>query len=154
MAQKKSKKIIKNKRVASAKIQKKNTFTSFISSFIVFFFIPIWVCLIKMIEVMYNLLSNFSLPKLPISYKLIFMIIIFSSIAINIKQDLGSTFLGIYSIFSLVAIVIFIHKNKKIIIDDLGLSSKTVEPAGAKPAGSNSAGAKHAGSNSSNSNGS
>jgi len=111
------KKMVKHTKVASAKIQNKKSFTAFISSFIVFFFIPIWVCLIKMIEVMYNLLVGFNFNTLPISYKLIFMIIIFSSIAINIKQDLGSFFLGIYSLFSIVAVVIFIYKNKDEIMD-------------------------------------
>ena len=115
---KRRKKISKSKKVASAKIQNKKSFTSFISSFIVFFFIPIFVCLTKMIEVMYNLSSHFSLSELPIVYKLIFMIIIFSSIAINIKKDLGSTFLGIYSMFSIIAILMFIINKKEDLMND------------------------------------
>ncbi len=123
---KKRKKISKSKKVASAKIQNKKSFTSFISSFVVFFFIPICVCLNKMMEVMYNLLINFKIDKLPIVYKLIFMIIIFSSIAINIKKDLGSIFLGVYSMFSLIAIFMFIINKKDDLMREIFKSNKEI----------------------------
>jgi hypothetical protein len=107
-------------RLAGDKVKSERKFSSFLSSFIIFFFVPIWICLNKLVEVMYNLLSCFSFKtfsQLLISYKLIFMIMIFSIIAINIKQDLGSNYFGAYSVFSLIAILMFINKHK----DRLGL---------------------------------
>ena len=102
--------------IASAGIQHKREFDAFISSYILYFFIPIIVALAKIYKLITSLVSNIKILELDIRYKLIFISIILLSFYYPIKKDLDDTFKFPYSIiyatFATIAVILITYQNK------------------------------------------
>jgi len=85
--------------VLNAGIQDKNKFNAFITSYCLFFIIPIIVSFSQLFKLIKNLVSNMNPFKLGIVYNIIFMTIILISFYYTIQYDLDKTFKFPYSIF-------------------------------------------------------
>jgi len=93
-----------------------NKFTSFLTSYILFFIVPIVVALAKIQKLIVSLLSNMNPMKLTTEYKLIFISIILFSFYYTIEKDLDAysdfPYSIIYAILSIMAVVFIAYKNK------------------------------------------
>ena len=107
--------------VASAGIRKesKQDFDAFLTSYIIYFFIPIMVAIIKMYKLIASLIPNMNPLGLHIKYKLIFISIILMSFYYTINKDLDKEFKFpysiIYAIFAIMAIMLVIVQNKEVL---------------------------------------
>jgi hypothetical protein len=106
--------------VLNAGIQDKNKFNAFITSYCLFFIIPIIVSFSQLFKLVQNLLSNMDPFKLGIIYNIIFMTIILISFYYTIQNDLDKTFKFPYSIFYAIiaglAVAWYAKQNKAEII--------------------------------------
>lgn len=85
--------------VLNAGIQDRNKFNAFITSYCLFFIIPIIVSFSQLFKLIQKLVSNMNPFKLGIVYNIIFMTIILISFYYTIQNDLDKTFKFPYSIF-------------------------------------------------------
>lgn len=102
--------------VVTGGIQDKNMdkFKSFITSYIIYFIIPILVAFSKMSKLIGSLVPNMDPLHLPIRYKIIFISIILMSFYYPIKKDLDKNFPFsiIYAVFAILAVMLIIMQNQ------------------------------------------
>jgi hypothetical protein len=89
-------------------------FKSFITSYIIYFIIPILVAFSKMSKLIGSLVPNMDPLHLPIRYKIIFISIILMSFYYPIKTNLDKTFPFsiIYAVFAILSVMLIIIQNK------------------------------------------
>uniref|UniRef100_A0A6C0D218 Uncharacterized protein n=1 Tax=viral metagenome TaxID=1070528 RepID=A0A6C0D218_9ZZZZ len=85
--------------VLNAGIQDRNKFNAFITSYCLFFIVPIIVSFSQLFKLVQKLVSHMNLFNLGIVYNIIFMTIILISFYYTIQNDLDKTFKFPYSIF-------------------------------------------------------
>lgn len=85
--------------VLNAGIQDRNKFNAFITSYCLFFIIPIIVSFSQLYKLTKNLVSHMNIFGLGVVYNIIFMTIILISFYYTIQNDLDRTFKFPYSIF-------------------------------------------------------
>ena len=104
--------------VASAGIRSeaKQAFDAFLSSYIIYFFVPIMVALTKMYKLITSLIPQMDPLHLSLKFKIIFISIILMSFYYPIKKDLDKEFKFpfslIYAIFAILAVMLVIAQNK------------------------------------------
>ena len=103
--------------VLNAGIQDRNKFNAFITSYSLFFIIPIIVSFSQLFKLVQKLAGHLNPFKLGIVYNIIFMTIILISFYYTIQNDLDKTFKFPYSIFyaiiAALAIGWYAKQNKK-----------------------------------------
>lgn len=102
--------------IINAGIQNKGKFNSFLSSYILFFIIPIIVSFAKSYKLIISLIANMNPLALTTTHKLIFITVILFSFYYKIKQDLDDVYKFPYSvIYAAISImtVMFIGFNNK-----------------------------------------
>jgi len=104
--------------IATAKIQNVDAFKSFLTSYIIYFFIPIMVALVKMYTLVVSLIPKMNPLNLDLKYKLMFISIILLSFYYTIKEDLDKKFKFpfslIYAVFAILAVMLISAQNKSI----------------------------------------
>jgi hypothetical protein len=102
--------------IINAGIQDQGKFNSFLTSYIIYFFIPIMVAFIKMYKLIVSLVPKIDPLSLHLKYKIIFIAIILASFYYPIHNDLDKTFKFpfslIYAAFAVLAIMLIIMQNK------------------------------------------
>jgi hypothetical protein len=102
--------------VITSGIQAQNfdKFKSFITSYIIYFIIPILVAFSKMSKLIGSLVPNMDPLHLQIRYKIIFISIILMSFYYPIKTNLDKTFPFsiIYAVFAILSVMLIIIQNK------------------------------------------
>jgi hypothetical protein len=102
--------------IINAGIQDKEKFKAFLTSYIIYFFIPIMVALIKMYKLITALIPKIDPLSLHLKYKIIFIAIILASFYYPIKNDLDRQFKFpfslIYAVFAVLAIMLITMQNK------------------------------------------
>lgn len=102
--------------IINAGIQDQGKFNSFLTSYIIYFFIPIMVAFIKMYKLIISLVPKMNPLGLHLKYKIIFIAIILASFYYPIKNDLDKTFKFpfslIYAGFAVLAIMLITMQNK------------------------------------------
>lgn len=103
--------------IARAGIQDKQKFKTFITSYSLFFIIPIIVGLVKLYKLIILLFSNIDVMNVETKYKLMFIAIILFNFYYPIKEILDEEFKFPYSIIYIVVCVILfgmiVYKNKQ-----------------------------------------
>jgi hypothetical protein len=106
--------------IATAGIQNKEKFKSFLTSYIIYFFIPIMVALSKMFKLVVSLVPKMDPLKLNLKYKLMFIAIILLSFYYPIKKDLDKQFKFpyslIYAAFAILAVMLILIQNKSVLM--------------------------------------
>ena len=101
---------------ANAGIQNGQAFQSFISSYILYFIIPILVALLKMFQLIVRLISNMNPLGLDTKYKLMFITLLLISFYYPIKHDLDYEYdfpySIIYAVLSGLSVAYLIYTNK------------------------------------------
>ena len=94
--------------------QNMDKFKSFITSYIIYFIIPILVAFLKMSKLTGSLVPNMDPLHLPIRYKIIFISIILMSFYYPIKKilDKNFPFSIIYAVFAILAVMLIIIQNQ------------------------------------------
>ena len=102
--------------IINAGIQDEGKFKAFLTSYIIYFFIPIMVAFIKMYKLIISLVPNMNPLDLHLKYKIMFIAIILASFYYPIKNDLDYSFKFpfslIYAVFAVLAIMLIIMQNK------------------------------------------
>jgi hypothetical protein len=102
--------------IATAGIENRAKFDSFLSSYIIYFFVPIIVAFIKMYKLITSLIPEMNPLGLHLKYKIIFISIILMSFYYPIKKDLDKQFKFpfslIYAVFSILAVMLVTLQNK------------------------------------------
>jgi len=102
--------------VLNAGIQNGQAFQSFISSYILYFIIPILVALFKMFKLIVTLISNMNPLGLDTKYKLMFITLLLMSFYYPIKNDLDYEYdfpySIIYAVLSGLSLAYLIYTNK------------------------------------------
>ena len=102
--------------VINAGIHNKQAFQSFISSYLLYFFIPILVALLKVSQLIVSLISNMNPLGLETKYKLMFITLILISFYYPIKNDLdyeyNFPYSIIYAVLSGISVAYLIYTNK------------------------------------------
>jgi hypothetical protein len=97
--------------------QTSQAFQSFISSYLLYFIIPILVALLKTFKLGVTLLSNISPFGLKTNYKIIFLILILASfydpIKYNLDYEYDFPYSIIYAVLSAASVAFIIKKNNK-----------------------------------------
>ena len=105
--------------ILNAGIQNTAKFNSFISSYVLYFFIPIIVALVKMYKLIITLISNMNPLGLETKYKLMFISIILLSFYYPIKNDLDYSYNFpysiIYAVIAIISVAFVAYKNKSTI---------------------------------------
>ena len=115
--------------VLNAGIQDRNKFNAFITSYCLFFIIPIIVSFTQLFKLVQKLASHMNPFKLGIVYNIIFMTIILISFYYTIQNDLDKTFKFPYSIFyaiiAVLAIGWYAKQNKKELAEEFEKKPQT-----------------------------
>lgn len=102
--------------IINAGIQDQGKFNSFLTSYIIYFFIPIMVAFIKLYKLIISLVPKMNPLGLHLKYKIIFIAIILASFYDPIKNDLDKTFKFpfslIYAGFAVLAVMLITIQNK------------------------------------------
>lgn len=102
--------------VLNAGIQNGQAFQSFISSYLLYFIIPILVALLKLFQLITTLVLNMNPLGLDTKYKLMFISLLLMSFYYPIKDDLdyeyNFPYSIIYAVLSAIAISYLVYKNK------------------------------------------
>jgi len=102
--------------IINAGIQDQEKFKAFLTSYIIYFFIPIMVALIKMYKLITSLVPKMNPLGLHLKYKIIFIAIILASFYYPIKTDLDKTFKFPFSLIyagcAVLAIMLITMQNK------------------------------------------
>ena len=102
--------------IINAGIQDQGKFDSFITSYIIYFFIPIMVALIKMYKLIMSLVPKMNPLGLHLKYKIMFIAIILASFYYPIKNDLDKKFKFPFSLiyvgFAVLAVMLISLQNK------------------------------------------
>ena len=102
--------------IINAGIQDEGKFKAFLTSYIIYFFIPIMVAFIKMYKLLGSLVPNMNPLDLHLKYKIMFIAIILASFYYPIKNDLDYSFKFpfslIYAVFAVLAIMLITMQNK------------------------------------------
>jgi hypothetical protein len=102
--------------IINAGIQDTEKFNAFLTSYIIYFFIPIMVALIKMYKLVMALIPKIDPLSLHLKYKIIFIAIILASFYYPIKNDLDRQFKFpfslVYAGFAVLAIMLITMQNK------------------------------------------
>lgn len=102
--------------IVNAGIQNKGKFNSFISSYILFFIVPIIVSFAKLYKLILSLIAHMNPLGLTTTHKLIFITVILFSFYYHIKRDLDDVYKFPYSIiYAVISImtIMFIGSNNK-----------------------------------------
>ena len=106
--------------IATAGIQNMDKFKTFLTSYIIYFFIPIMVALVKMFKLIMALVPKMDPFTLNLKYKLMFIAIILMSFYYPIKKDLDKPFKFpfsfIYAAFAILAVMLILVQNKSILM--------------------------------------
>ncbi len=106
--------------IINAGIQDNEKFKSFLTSYIIYFFIPIMVSLAKMFKLVTSLIPEMNPLTLNLKYKLMFIAIILMSFYYPIKKDLDATFKFpfslIYAAFAILAVMLILLQNKSVLM--------------------------------------
>lgn len=102
--------------IINAGIQDTEKFKAFLTSYIIYFFIPIMIAFIKMYKLITALIPKIDPLSLHLKYKIIFIAIILASFYYPIKNDLDKQFKFpfslIYAGFAVLAIMLITMQNK------------------------------------------
>lgn len=102
--------------IINAGIQDQAKFNAFLSSYIIYFFIPIMVAFIKMYKLIISLVPKMNPLGLHLKYKIIFIAIILASFYYPIKSDLDRQLKFPYSLiyagFAILAVMLITMQNK------------------------------------------
>jgi hypothetical protein len=105
--------------IATAGIQNTDKFKSFLTSYIIYFFIPIMVALVKMFKLIMALVPKMDPFRLNLKYKLMFIAIILMSFYYPIKKDLDTPFKFpfsfIYAAFAILAVMLILVQNRSVL---------------------------------------
>jgi len=108
--------------IINAGIQDQGKFKAFLTSYIIYFFIPIMVAFIKMYKLVIALVPKMDPFKLKLKYKIIFIAIILTSFYYTIQKDLDKTFKFpfslIYAGLAILAVMMIIMQNKTILLNE------------------------------------
>jgi hypothetical protein len=108
--------------IVNAGIQNQVKFDAFLTSYIIYFFIPIMVAFIKMYKLIIALVPKMNPLKLHLKYKIIFIAIILTSFYYPIQKDLDKTFKFpfslIYAGLAILAVMMIIMQNKSTLLNE------------------------------------
>jgi hypothetical protein len=106
----------KAQKIINAGIQNKAKFNSFLSSYILFFIIPLVVSFAKLYKLILSLMSNMNPLGLHNKYKIIFISVILFSFYYPIKNDLDKVYKFpysiIYAVISILTVVLLANKHR------------------------------------------
>jgi hypothetical protein len=114
--------------VINAGIQNKEKFDAFITSYGLFFIVPIIVSFSQLFKVIKNLVTNITF-NIDVVYKIIFMTIILVSFYYPIKNDLDKVlkfpYSIIYAVIAGISVATYAAQNKDSVAADFGQKSNT-----------------------------
>jgi len=108
--------------IVNAGIQNQVKFDAFLTSYIIYFFIPIMVACVKMYKLVIALVPKMNPLQLHLKYKIIFIAIILTSFYYPIQKDLDKTFKFpfslIYAGLAILAVMMIIMQNKSTLLNE------------------------------------
>lgn len=108
--------------IINAGIQDEGKFKAFLTSYIIYFFIPIMVAFIKLYKLIISLVPKMDPLTLQLKYKIIFIAIILSSFYYPIKNNLDIKFKFPFSLiyvgFAVLAVMLIMMQNKSTLSND------------------------------------